>query len=478
VKQFRDNQMTQLKDTFSITPKEIESTRHMLNSMVADLSARFPNMKKPEAGKSQPSSIPATHPAPQASQSVQAPSVLTPLNAANLQQQQQQLNKLHQRSNSRSSHTPAAPTSTQPPFQFGATSPHGAPSYIGKSAVTQDNLQLPPARKKQKQAPAPGLGTPGSTSSPQVIKGVAPDVKRQPAESKSQLKPSLCCSEPECERYTIGFDNEEDLKHHTQEEHIRPLENPLKYAQENLAATLGLDSQGQSKKTAISSQNSAKMVASGSKQGQTPNVKTETTPAAGTPMDRQASMNRQGSATGARLNMQSKSGAAKESPAKGQAGQKDSGKQRGSQPPQETVVADLWANTTIDPHDLLQTFQPFETGAGGAISDINVYRSITPNDTPESSKDGVSEPNSDISEGVGLDINVDIFDDTWMPFGPSETDGIFDMNNFGVNTGEDLLMFDEDQPVVNFQTWDDMLDTSAFDKPFSLETSFFSMQAE
>jgi hypothetical protein len=56
-KQFRDGiAMTQLKDAFSITPKEIESTRQMLNGMVADLSARFPNMMKQEAAKSQLSS--------------------------------------------------------------------------------------------------------------------------------------------------------------------------------------------------------------------------------------------------------------------------------------------------------------------------------------------------------------------------------------------------------------------------------------
>jgi hypothetical protein len=466
--------MTQLKDTFSVMPKEIESTRQMLNGMVADLSARFPNMKKQEAAKSQPSSTSATQPAPQASQSAQAPSVPTPLNAANLQQQQQQLNKLHQRSNSRSSHTPAAPTTQQAPFHFGATSPHGAPSYIGKPPVTQDNLQLPPARKKQKQTAAPGQGTPGSTSSPQVPKAASPDVKRQPVDSKSHLKPSLCCSEPDCERHTVGFDNEEDLKRHTQEEHIRPLENPSKYAEENLAAILGLDSHGQAKKAVASTQDSTKMVASGSKQGQTPNVKTETTPAAGTPMNRQASMNRQGSAASARANTQSKNGAAKDATAKPQAGQKDLGKQA----PQETTILVPWANATIDPHDLLHSFQPFETGASGAISDLNVYRSITPNDTPESSKDGVSEPNSDISEGVGLDINIDGFDDSWMPFGPSETDGLFDMNSFNANSVDDLTMFDDDQQMANLQAWDDMMDISALDKPFSFDNSLYSMQAD
>jgi len=450
--------MTQLKDTFSMEPKEIETTRNMLNGMVTDLSARFPNMKKTEPSKTQASST--TQLPPQTTQPVPAQSMPTPLNAANL----------HQRSNSRSSHTPAAPTSSQPPFQFGATSPHGAPSYIGKSTVTQDNLHIP-ARKKQKQTSGPGQSTPGSTSSPQVTKA-SPDVKRQQPESKPQVKSSLCC--PDCERHNVGLDSEEALKLHREEEHIKPLSDPLKYSQENLASILGLDAQGQSKKPASSKPAASKMTASNSKQGQTPDIKGEGTPG-GTPMNRQVSMNRQGSAVSGKYNPPPKSVPAKD--ARFQSGQKDSTKQQESQPQQETVTLDPWANTTIDPHELLQSFQPFETGAGGAISDLNVYRSITPNDTPESSKDGVSEPNSDISEGVGLDINLDIWDDSWMPFGPSETDGLYDMNNFDANR-EDMVMMDDDPSKINYQSWDDMVDPSAFDKQFSFDTSFYSMQAD
>ena len=163
--------------------------------------------------------------------------------------------------------------------------------------------------------------------------------------------------------------------------------------------------------------------------------------------------------------------------------QKDASKQQPSQPPKEVVVEDPWANATIDPHDLFQAFQPFESGAGGAISDMNVYRSITPNDTPESSKDGVSEPNSDISDGVGLDISLDIFDDTWQPFGPSEIDTLFDMSSYNVATDglgnmEDLKMFDEEQPALNFGSWEDMVDQSAFDKPFAFDASLYSMNAD
>lgn len=472
--------MTQLRDEFSISPKEIEQARLMLSGMVKDLSDRFPKMKKPEAAQSQSTAAaqPAATTQPPVSTSV-------PLTAASLQQQQQQLNKMHQRSNSRSSHTPAAPTSSQPPFQFGASSPHGAPAYIGKTAITQENLHIP-ARKKQKpnnSTPVPGQNTPGSTSSPQVAKAVSPEIKRQKADSKPQVKPTLTCSEPECDRHNVGFDSEEALKLHRQEEHIRPLENPLQYVQENLASTIGLDSQGRPKKPvapttqeAIVAPAGAKMAASSSKQGQTPNAKGESTPTA-TPMNRQVSMNRQASAAGAKSSPQPKAKAdpAKETLAKVQAMQKGN-KQQPSQPTQEP--ADLWANTTIDPHDLFQTFQGFESGAGGAISDMNVYRSITPNDTPESSKDGVSEPNSDISDSVGLDISLEIlFDENWIPFGPSETDVMLNMDCFNVNTEEDLPMLDNTQPVLDF-SWDDMVDQSAFDKPFAFDSSFYSMNAD
>lgn len=467
-----------LRDTFSINMAEIENTRSMMGAIVKVLSERYPNMKKPDGGaKNQ--QAPAQQSEAQQQQAAQPP---TPLNAANLHQQQQQLNNLHKRNNSRSSNTPAAPTSSQPPFAFGATSPHGTPAYAGKTTLKQEDLHIP-ARKKQKQnsTPVPGQGTPGSNASPQVSKAVSPDMKRQQSDIKQRSKPSLCCSEPECDRHNIGFETPEALKAHTQEEHIRPLENPLKYVQENLAGTLGLDSQGQTKKPVASQPPESgpaapKMVATGSRQGQTPTIRGENTPAGATPMNRQVSMNRQSSATGGKTTQPSKAVPGKDAIGKGQPSQKDANKPKENQV--EAVAPNPWANATIDPHDLFQSFQPFETGAGGAISDMNVYRSITPNDTPESSKDGVSEPNSDISDGVGLDISLDIFDDKWMPFGPGDTDGLFDISGFNVNGEDDLAMFDADPPAVTYQSWDDMVDPSVLDKPFSFDTSLYSMNAE
>jgi hypothetical protein len=441
--------MTQARENFSIRPAEVEQARVMLSSMVKDLSDRFPKMKKPEGAQAQSQPAPASQPTPP----VATPTI--PLNAANLQQQQQQLSKIHQRSGSRGSQPPAAPTSSQPPFQFGATSPHGAPKYSGTpAAITQENLHIP-ARKKQRQNNnTPAQSTPGANASPRINKPVSPETKRQQIPD-SKPKPSLCCPEPECDRHQVSFDTEEALKNHTEQEHVRPSADPAKYAQENLAAILGLDSQGQSNKPGGPTLPDAKVAASG-----TPNPKGEGTPAgANTPTNRQVSMSRQGTS-----NTKAPSEPAKNN----SADPKNSSKQ----PAQE---ADPWASYTINPHDIFQDFQGFESGASGAISDMNVYRSITPNDTPESSKDGLSEPNSDISEGVGLDINLDIFDENWQPFG-SDADFLADMNGINVNGEQDMVMLEED-PVTALGSWDDMIDPTAFDKPFQFDNSLYSMNA-
>jgi hypothetical protein len=483
-KQFHDPQMSCMKDTLSVSLKDMEHARMTLNTMVNDLSQRHPNMKKSLVNNTQSGPTPPQAPSNTQGQGSTATATppTVPLNAANLQEQQQQLNKMHQRSGSRS-HVPAAPTQTHAPYQFGSAKspPDGAPvydrSYALKNDLTQEKLQLP-VHKNKKQRPnssTPGQNTPANAS-PQVSKTtISPDMKRQVTEPRSQARPILSCSEPECDKHNVGFESEDALRQHTEEEHIKPLSNPLQYAQQNLAASLGLDSQGRSlhqttKPEAVQAPTAQPMAPGGSKQGQTPAIKSGSTPAS-TPMNRQVSMNRQASAPGARPVTPAKVTPLKE-------GSGNVTKQK-VPPPPEPVVEDSWANVTIDPNELLQGFQPFESGAGGAISDMNVYRSITPNDTPESSKDsGVSEPNSDISEGVGLDISLDLFgDNNWEPFGPSDANMLFDMDNFGATKEVDSMLFDDSQPAFNF-AWDDVADPSTFDKPFSFDTSYYSMNAD
>jgi len=399
-----------------MTPQEVEQARAVFGTIVKDLSEKFPHMMVKQDSQQN-----ASGSAPQASSQISAPSAPPgmPLNAANLQQQQQQLNKMHQRSGSHSSRPPAAPTSAQPPFQLGAPSPQGLPAYIGKNAITQDKLHIPP-RKKQKQNLADGgQTTPASNASPQVAKIVSPEVKRESGQFKAQAKPALVCNEPDCDRHNVGFDTQEALDAHTKEEHIRPLQDPAKYVQDNLAALLGLDVDGNVK-------------------ANDPAIKIEqhnTVDNKGKALDKSAA----------------------HAPASIQPGSEN---------------GTSWEGATINPSDLFQVFGQFESGAGGAISDMNVYRSIaTPNDTPESSNQQ-SEPTSDISDGVALDISLDIFDDAWQPFGPGI--GGFADEDLAPADENDLKMFDE--VPANLATWDDLVDSTQLEKPFEFDVSLFSME--
>lgn len=436
--------MTQPRDTFSIPPSEVEAAQVMLRSMVTDLSERFPKLKKPDGAQAQAAST--SQPAQQAA------AATAPLNAANLQQQQQQLNKLHQRAgNNRAAQAPAAPIATQPPFQLGATSPHGAAKYSDITPqLTQENLHLPARKKQRPNSNAPAQNTPASNASPRTTKPLSPTATRQQAPD-AKPKPSLTCPEPECERLQLNFDTQEALKNHTEQEHVRPLADPAKYAHDKLASVLEWDSQSRSKKSDGPTPTAGK--------ASTPNTKTETTPAAdATPMNRQVSMSRQGTSN-VKGSEPSKSTAAD---------QKTPGKQVAKE-------ADPWADLTIDPLSIFQNIAP-ESGALGAISDMSVYRSITPNDTPESSKDGISEPTSDVSEGVALDINLDIFDENWQPFG-SDADFLADMTSFNNASQQELAVL-EDDPSMVFTSWDDLVDPTAFDKPFQFDNSLFSMSTD
>ena len=108
---------------------------------------------------------------------------------------------------------------------------------------------------------------------------------------------------------------------------------------------------------------------------------------------------------------------------------------------------------------------------------MKAYRSLTPNDTPESSKDsGASEPNSDIAENSGLDMDI-----KWRAF---DSDLLMDMNNVRMDGLESLqtgdaglgqVLIDDSMPSMATETinWDDV--HVDFDKPFVLDTSMFSL---
>ncbi len=440
--------MSVLKDKFSIRSAELDQARAMLESMARDLAA---NMAKAGFMKQQGQNQAGQQSGAQQQQQGKDQSPVAPLNAANLEKNTQALNRMSQQKG-KANQAPPAPTSTQPPFPLGAPSPHGNPSYMNKAKDM--NLQIPHARKKQKLAqPSGGSGQTGSTPSPQVSKTASPEVKRAAPEPP---KPVFLCKEPDCDMPAIGFPTEQALQQHVEEEHTKPKQNPVKFVQENLALALGLEPDGTLKKSAAAAE-APMMSSSASKQGQgqTPsNV-------GGTPASQDATMKRTGSA----LSRVQASGKAEG--ISGKAGDAKAGEATAT-----AAQGDPWAGATIDPQALLSNLG-FENGLPNIANEFHMYRSLTPNDTPESSKDsGASEPNSDISDGAVLDIDMN-----WQNF---DSDLLLNLNNAtlegmdatGTTMDPSLLMDPSSGPPPD---WDDI--NIDFSKPFQLDTSLYSMEA-
>ncbi|KAI0378750.1 hypothetical protein F5Y04DRAFT_144838 [Hypomontagnella monticulosa] len=466
VKQFQDGEKTQiLKKAFSVKTTELEGLRAMLEGMVRDVANQYPNNVRRNANQSQ--NLSESGPQQAATENIATPST------SHSAQQQSQAPKMHQRSSSKSGQTPAAPTTAQPPFSFGAQSPNGQPTYGGKPAITQTDLQLP-ARKRPRTGQAGlGSGGPSANSSPQVQKASSPEMPKRPGSTEVKAGPKLqfSCPELDCEMHDIGFATEEAQRHHIEEEHIKPRQDPFKYVTESLATSLGLDANGHRKpspnaSTAVqgtSHPSAPSMVPNPSKQGQTPMSRTDATP-----MSREPSMKRQGSAAGAGLTGLPDTLAGKINTPK-----PDIGALKMEGGPSQMLGADNSWSMTVDPQDLFRGLGSIglESGGGGAISDMNVYRAITPNDTPESSKDSASsEPNSDISEGVSLNLQVDMMGfGVWQPFGGGPCADV-DSAEVDLNESDLAGTGDSNFPVLS---WDDV--NMDFAQDFSLDTSLYSL---
>jgi hypothetical protein len=121
----------------------------------------------------------------------------------------------------------------------------------------------------------------------------------------------------------------------------------------------------------------------------------------------------------------------------------ETAEQRERRGPHEEAVMDPWAQAHFFPHDLFEGYPPLEAMGGGAISDMNLYRSITPEVSPMSSNDGLSGPNR--LDRVMLDIGVDIVDDSWTPFGSFGTNELFDASSLDAAGGK----VNDDLKLVN-----------------------------
>lgn len=345
---------------------------------------------------------------------------MAPLNAANLHQNQQaELQNLQaarqtsmQRKNSnRDNRAPAAPTSTQPPFTFGATSPspHGIPQAYGPNGFTPDKLNLPPAKKRKgNQAssaattPARNLGTPVISASPQLTKAPSPETRRQSATGNR-----VGCPVDDCAMSKHDFASTENLAKHTSEVHKvkePDIEDPLAWALESVRFGLGIAEDGKLKlgengaKKEKAEQASYEIKISASPRGLTSVKQEATTPMSRVPTQngpQQAAGSIKDPVSGARLSganlLQPNIGAV--TPA-------------ASQP--VTPPHDLWGDVAISPADLAVCF-PTLTDLQGSLS----HDVLTPSSTASSCKSGKNSPKqSDIGEDDLLKIRLET--DSWI----------------------------------------------------------------
>ncbi|KAL2155906.1 hypothetical protein VTH82DRAFT_648 [Thermothelomyces myriococcoides] len=444
-RQFVDGeQMSQLSESLTITKDELDQCANMLESMAQD----WETLRR-SAGQSR------------AGAGAQLPSQPSPLSAANLEKQNQALKQVQNRTAAKAGQPPAAPTTSQPPFQLGVqkSSPAGNPEYLSEQRITQANLVIPPARKKAKTGAGQASPSAGQQQTPNAP---SPQVSTpSPAVSRKPEPPKLMCPEPGCEMGSIGFPTEEALNAHRQEEHVKPFENPHGFLQEQMTAALGLDAQGNPKASpkqaaqGISTPAATPMSISRSKQGgQKP---------AATPMSRAGSMQRQGSAAGG-----------KPADMAGTPGRNSGAKQGGGAgTPQIPAAEDLWAGSTVDPQDLFSGIGPsIDAVTGTLVPDFGTYRSLTPNDTPESSKDsGTSETTSDIAETAALDIDLHMQ--------PLDNDLIYNMTNINVeNFGSPSMELDMDLFTNDSMMFplDDL--QNDFSKPFRVDRELYSTETE
>lgn len=386
---FEDGDKLQvMRDRITITPAEFQQCKAFVGGIFQQMATKSADQQQP-----QPTPRPAAAPQP---------------NEANNAKLAQGQNKLPQRPNSRGVQPPAAPTSSQPPFSFGAQSPDGKPVWAAPAQVTQEKLQIPQTKRRKT---GPQTSSPAGTSqnaSPQTMKATSPELKKQ--EPKAVPKqPTFPCTEPGCEMGGPTFDSDALRKKHIEEFHVVPFQDPIKYLQQ-------IESEIEEHRN------------QGGAEGEMPT-------------SHEGSTKQQGGVAGAPATQGTKPN---DNNAAG--GPKPAGNdmivQVAMELPQQQIADDFALGSgTIDPQNLFAPAFSFTPAYGGVISNPNIYRSATPNeDTPESSKDsGASEPNSDINEASYLDIDINFteYDDGGMLNGLNF--GVGDMHNFEV-ISEDMLV--------------------------------------
>ena len=171
------------------------------------------------------------------------------LSATNLHQHQLTIQNARQstfQKSNISNRAPAAPTSPQPRFTFGAHSPQGLAKYPDKpNGLTQDKLSLPSTkrRKGNQMIATTATPAPGIPKSAQASKITILDA--QPAALASRIK----CPLPNCQSSLKEFGTQIDLDAHVSEVHgpkEPPIEDPLQWTLQQARFGVGLDETGKS----------------------------------------------------------------------------------------------------------------------------------------------------------------------------------------------------------------------------------------
>ena len=395
-------------DNFTMTLEELESIQVKLHDYFAYLmKAKVPKTAVP---------VPPAQNPPQQQ-----------LSAANLQSQQEALNK-ERAANLQKSHAssgnraPAAPTTSQPPFPFGAQSPQGVPQfYPTKNELTQEKLVLPVTKKRRNNTGA-SPSTPAQVPTPAPANKLSPfgKVESPEAQRTPALPPTLKCPIANCETGTAGFSTKIDLEKHIADTHDTKepvIKDPLDaaaYAIESMRLALNLDESGRSRPLqepkSESMQEQASKIAL-SAQGQS-SVKQE----GATPMSRNPTQT--GPSPSSNFLKTPQAAANTKTPASDTKSTGKDVKATASAKSPAAAAPDLWANSHVKPEWFKEVFSEVadlnRPVGNDSINDWLERNPFTPSTSPSSGAPSKDSPHkSDISANDTLNINVN--SDDWLP---------------------------------------------------------------
>lgn len=237
--QYSEKQDSKLADQFTLTFEEIKEHTHTIKQALTAIIQIVKSPADQPTGLRQISVVQETN-----------ESATATLSATNLHQHQLAIQNARQATFQKniSNRAPAAPTSRQPPFAFGAQSPQGLAKYPDKpNGLTQDKLSLPSTKRRKgtqvatttaASAPAPGI-----SKSAQANMSTISDA--QPVAPASTIK----CPLPNCHSGVKDFGTQIELDAHVSEVHgpkEPPIEDPLQWALQQARLGVGLDETGKS----------------------------------------------------------------------------------------------------------------------------------------------------------------------------------------------------------------------------------------